>query len=135
MNIFLRELTNRLISYLIRISKGDTYEEKQEHLLKKTLLFTLMTVILALTITSKYLVLGWYMSDLEKSIEKIDTFMGTQQENMNQLFRINTDQYTENQRLSKSNIELKRDLKDVLDVNEKLATANKDLSDKLKKKK
>jgi hypothetical protein len=135
MNIFLRELTIRLISYLVRVSKGDTYEEKQEHLLKKTLLFALMALIMAATMTSKYLVTGWYMNDLEKSVAKIDTFMGTQQENMNQLFRINTDQYTEIQRLAKENIEVRSDIRLVLDANSKLSRENQELRQKLEKKK
>lgn len=127
MNIFLRELANRLISYLIRVSKGDTHEEKIEHLLRKTLLFALMAMILAATMTSKYLVTGWYMTDLEKSVEKIDTFMGTQQENMNQLFKINGEQYTTIVRLSKENKEMRNDIRTVLTDNARLEQQNKEL--------
>jgi len=133
MNIFLRELTNRLISYLIRVSKGDTNEEKIEHLLRKTLLFTFMAIILAATMTSKYLVTGWYMSDLEKSVAKIDTFMGNQQENMNQLFRINGEQYTTILRLSKENRDMRSDIRTVLQDNAELDKQNKELTAKLKK--
>lgn len=127
MNIFLRELTNRLVSYLIRVSKGDTNEEKIEHLLKKTLLLALMSMILTATMTSKYLVTGWYMTDLEKSVEKIDTFMGTQQENMNQLFRINGEQYTTIVRLSKENKEMRNDIRTVLLDNSRLEEQNAEL--------
>lgn len=133
MNIFLRELTNRLISYLIRVSKGDTNEEKIEHLLRKTLLFTFMAIILAATMTSKYIVTGWYMSDLEKSVAKIDTFMGNQQENMNQLFRINGEQYTTILRLSKENRDMRSDIRTVLQDNAELDKQNKELTAKLKK--
>lgn len=134
MNIFLRELTNRLISYLIRVSKGDTYEEKQEHLLKKTLLFALMALIMAATMTSKYLVTGWYMNDLEKSVEKIDSFMGTQQENMNQLFRINSDQYSELNRANNENREMRGDINTLLRINAKLRKDNNELERRLKQK-
>lgn len=133
MNIFLRELTNRIIGYLIRVSKGDTQEEKQEHLLKKTLLFAFMTLIMAATMTSKYLVTGWYMSDLEKSVEKIDSFMGTQQENMNQLFRINGEQYATLQKLSKENREQRADLRLILQTNAQLQRENEELKEQLAK--
>lgn len=134
MNIFLRELTNRLISYLIRVSKGDTQEEKQIHLLKKSLLFSFMALLMASTMTSKYFVIGWHMNDLEKAITKIDVFMGSQQDNINQLFRINKDQYTELERLTKENAELRSDMTLVIKANGKLEQINSDLEHKLKKK-
>lgn len=130
MNIFLRELTNRIISYLIRVSKGATYEEKQEHLLKKVLLFALMMAIMGATMTAKYIVTGWYMSDLERSVEKIDTFMGTQQENMNQLFRINTDQYGEIQKKNNTLKEMESDIRKLMDDNAKLKVENQELTEK-----
>ncbi|QZA70717.1 hypothetical protein AH04_244 [Erwinia phage AH04] len=130
MNIFLRELTNRIISYLIRVSKGATYEEKQEHLLKKVLLFALMMAIMGATMTAKYIVTGWYMSDLERSVEKIDTFMGTQQENMNQLFRINTDQYGEIQKKNNTLKEMESDIRKLMDDNAKLKAENQELTEK-----
>lgn len=133
MNIFLRELTNRIISYLIRITKGTTYEEKQEHLLKKVLLFALMMAILGGTMTAKYIVTGWYMSDLERSVEKIDFFMGTQQENMNQLFRINTDQYGEIQKKNDRLKEMDSDIHKLLEENAQLKKDNADLKNKVKK--
>ncbi|KAB3419115.1 hypothetical protein F9Z84_06305 [Escherichia coli] len=131
MNIFLRELTNRLISYLIRVSKGDTNEERIEHLLRKTLLFALMAMILAATMTSKYLVTGWYMNDLEKSVEKIDTFMGTQQENMNQLFRINGEQYTTIMKLSKENQDMRNDILTILKSKDEVERENRRLKTEL----
>jgi TolA-binding protein len=134
MNIFLRELTNRIISYLIRVSKGATYEEKQEQLLKKVLLFALMMAIMAATMTAKYIVTGWYMNDLERSVEKIDTFMGTQQENMNQLFRINTDQYGEIQKKNRTIKEMNDDIHKLMGDNAKLQEDNQALTDKLRKK-
>lgn len=131
MNIFLRELTNRLISYLIRVSKGDTNEERIEHLLRKTLLFAMMAMILAATMTSKYLVTGWYMNDLEKSVEKIDTFMGTQQENMNQLFRINGEQYTTIMKLSKENQDMRNDILTILKNKDEVERENRRLKTEL----
>lgn len=131
MNIFLRELTNRLISYLIRVSKGDTNEERIEHLLRKTLLFAMMAMILAATMTSKYLVTGWYMNDLEKSVEKIDTFMGTQQENMNQLFRINGEQYTTIMKLSKENQDMRNDILTILKSKDEVERENRRLKTEL----
>lgn len=133
MNIFLRELTNRIISYLIRITKGTTYEEKQEHLLKKVLLFALMMAILGATMTAKYIVTGWYMADLERSFEKIDSFMGTQQENMNQLFRINTDQYAEIQKKNDKLKEMDSAIHKLLEDNAQLKKDNTSLQNKVKK--
>lgn len=133
MNIFLRELTNRIISYLIRITKGATYEEKQEHLLKKVLLFALMMAILGATMTAKYIVTGWYMADLERSVEKIDSFMGTQQENMNQLFRINTDQYAEIQKKNDKLKEMDSAIHKLLEDNAQLKKDNTSLQNKVKK--
>lgn len=133
MNIFLRELTSRIISYLIRITKGATYEEKQEHLLKKVLLFALMMAILGATMTAKYIVTGWYMSDLERSVEKIDSFMGTQQENMNQLFRINTDQYGEIQKKNDKLKEMDSAIHKLLEENAQLKKDNTNLQNKVKK--
>jgi TolA-binding protein len=133
MNIFLRELTNRIISYLIRITKGTTYEEKQEHLLKKVLLFALMMAILGATMTAKYIVTGWYMADLERSVEKIDSFMGTQQENMNQLFRINTDQYAEIQKKNDKLKEMDSAIHKLLEDNAQLKKDNTSLQNKVKK--
>lgn len=133
MNIFLRELTSRIISYLIRITKGTTYEEKQEHLLKKVLLFALMMAILGATMTAKYIVTGWYMSDLERSVEKIDSFMGTQQENMNQLFRINTDQYAEIQKKNDKLKEMDSAIHKLLEENAQLKKDNTSLQNKVKK--
>ncbi len=135
MNMFLRELSSRIISYLIRVSKGATYEEKQEHLLKKVLLFALMMAIMGATMTAKYIVTGWYMSDLERSVEKIDTFMGTQQENMNQLFRINTDQYGEIQKKNGKLKEMESDIHDLLEANAALKLENQELNNKLNRKK
>ena len=133
MNIFLRELTSRIISYLIRITKGATYEEKQEHLLKKVLLFALMMAILGATMTAKYIVTGWYMADLERSVEKIDSFMGTQQENMNQLFRINTDQYGEIQKKNDKLKEMDSAIHKLLEENAQLKKDNTNLQNKVKK--
>lgn len=127
MNFFLRELINRVISYLIRVSKGETYEEKIEQLLRKALLFAAMALILSATMTSKYLVAGWYLDDLENSFGKIDTFMGTQQENMNSLFRINGDQYTTILRLEKENKEMKTDIRFLLQNQKRLEKENEEL--------
>lgn len=133
MNIFLRELAKRIISYLIRITKGATYEEKQEHLLKKVLLFALMMAILGATMTAKYIVIDWYMADLEHSVEKIDSFMGTQQENMNKLFRINTDQYSEIQKKNDKLKEMDTAIHKLLEENDQLKKDNANLQNKVKK--
>ncbi|AEV89697.1 hypothetical protein OBP_260 [Pseudomonas phage OBP] len=133
MNFFLRELINRVISYLIRVSKGETYEEKIEQLLKKALLFAAMALILSATMTSKWLVAGWYLDDLESSFGKIDTFMGTQQENMNQLFRINGDQYNTIVKLEKENKSMLSDIRFLLANQKQLEEENEKLKAKQKK--
>lgn len=130
MNFFLRELINRVISYLIRVSKGELYEEKIEHLLRKSLLITFMALIFAATMTSKYLVANWYLGDLEKSLTKVDTFMGTQQENMNQLFRINGDQYSNIIKITKENKDLRSDLRILLQSQRSLEEENARLKEK-----
>ncbi|QGH72068.1 hypothetical protein N1M2_205 [Klebsiella phage N1M2] len=134
MNFFLRELINRIISYFIRVSKGDSYEDKIEHLLRKSLLFTFMALIFALTMTSKYLVANWYLEDLEKSLNKVDTFMVEQQDNMNSLFRINGDQLKQIDKLTHENNDLETDIRTLLHNQAILEKENKDLRKKLGKK-
>lgn len=134
MNIFLRELINRIVTYLIMASKGESYEEKIEHLLKKSLLITFMAIILACTMTSKFLVAGWYLEDLENSFSKIDKFMVTQQENMNQLFRVNNDQYATVVRLTKENKEFIQDNRRLVKEHDELLKENERLVSLLKSK-
>jgi hypothetical protein len=93
-----------------------------------------MSFILTLTMTFKYFLAGWYVNDLEKAVSKIDVFMGEQQSNMTQLFNINKDQYTELQRLTSENKELRGDLKTVLLANDRLSKINADLETKNKPK-
>lgn len=132
-NPFLKELVNRLINYLIRISSGETYQDKIVHLLRKTLLFSFMALLLAGTMTSRYLVADWYLTDLESSVIKIDQFMGTQQENMNQLFRINADQYNTVIRLGKENKELRMDMQKSLRTQKRLENENRALKERIRK--
>lgn len=133
MNIFLRELINRITNYLIKVSKGETYEEKIVQLLKKSLMVTALALILTLTMTSKFLVANWYLQDLERSFSKIDTFMGTQQDNMNQLFRINGDQYNTIVKLGKENKDIRNDIRRLLSTNELLVKENQELKEKTQK--
>lgn len=134
MNIFLRELINRITNYLIKVSKGETYEEKIVQLLKKSLMVTALALILTITMTSKFLVANWYLQDLERSFSKIDTFMGTQQDNMNQLFRINGDQYNTIVKLGKENKDIRNDIRRLLSTNELLVKENQELKEKANKK-
>lgn len=134
MNFFLRELINRVISYLIRVSKGESYEDKIEHLLRKALLFTFMAFIFAATMTSRYLVANWYLEDLEKSLNKVDTFMVEQQNNMNGLFRINGDQLKQIDKLNKENDDLENDIRTLLRNQARLEAENKVLIKRLEKK-
>lgn len=67
------------------------------------------------------------MADLEKSVEKIDTFMGTQQENMNQLFRINGEQYTTIMRLSNENKDMRADILVILKSKDEIEQENRRL--------
>lgn len=134
MNVFLQELINRLINYLVRISKGETYEEKIEQLLRKTLVITFFTVLLTATMTSKYLVSSWYLQDLEKAITKIDQFMGTQSNQINQLFKINNDYMARLQNFREATEEMLHDIRTLSQENQDLKTENKELRDKLDKK-
>lgn len=134
MNIFLKELINRIINYLIKVSKGDDYNEKIEQLLKKSLMVSFLALLLSGTMSSKYLVASWYLQDLEKSFGKIDNFMVTQQDNMNQLFRINGDQYNTIVKLGKENKEIRNDVRRLLNVNESLAKEVDELRSKQQKK-
>ncbi|EBY9763907.1 hypothetical protein D5W64_12410 [Salmonella enterica subsp. enterica serovar Saintpaul] len=134
MNFFLKELVNRIINYLIRVSKGATREEKVEHLLRKSLLFTFMSLMFAATMTSKYFVANWYLDDLERSLTKVDTFMGEQQTNMNNLFRINGDQYKQITSLTEENAELHTDIQTLLHSNSLLEEENRMLKEQVNKK-
>lgn len=134
MNVFMQELINRLINYLVRISKGDTYEEKIEQLLRKTLVVTFFTVLLTATMTSKYLVSSWYLQDLEAAITKIDTFMGTQSNQINQLFKINNEYMARLENLRRSTSEMIHDLRTLNQNNKELAEENQELREELAKK-
>lgn len=134
MNVFMQELINRLINYLVRISKGETYEEKIEQLLRKTLVVTFFTVLLTATMTSKYLVSSWYLQDLETAIAKIDTFMGTQSNQINQLFKINNEYMARLENLRRSTSEMIHDIRTLNQNNKDLAEENQELRDKLEKK-
>lgn len=134
MNVFIQELVNRLINYLVRISKGETYEEKLEQLLRKTLMVTLFTLLFTATMTSKYLVSSWYLQDLEKAITKIDQFMSTQQNQINQLFKVNADQLARIQVLKEGAKELLEDVRTMGQENLELIKQNKELQDELDKK-
>lgn len=135
MNFFSRELINRIINYLIKVSRGDSYEEKIEQLLRKSLLITFMAFLFAATMTSKFLVANWYLGDLEKSISKIDQFMGTQQENISQLFRINAEQYSTLQSMKRSNQEMRQDLRLLVQQNARLEKENGELRGEQEKRK
>lgn len=129
MNIFLREIINRFINYLVNNSSGGSYEEKIESLLRKTLLFCFMALVLAGTMTSKFLVGHWYLEDLEKSLVKIDQFMVTQQSNINQMFRINGDQYKTIVKLNKENRDLRDNIRMLVVSQISLEKENKALRD------
>lgn len=134
MNVFMQELISRLINYLVRISKGETYEEKIEQLLRKTLVVTFFSALLTATMTSKYLVSSWYLQDLETAITKIDNFMGTQSNQINQLFKINNDYMGRLENFRSATNEMLHDLRTLNENNKELAQKNKELQEQLDKK-
>lgn len=68
---------------------------------------------------------------MEQSIRKIDVHLVQQQENINDLFRINSEQHKANVRLTTENIELKNDVFALLRKNKQLSQEVKQLQEKL----
>lgn len=130
MNLFIQELINRLINYLVKISKGETYEEKIEQLLRKTFVVVFFTLLLTTTMTFKYLVSSWYLKDLEKGITKIDQFMSIQQTQINQLFKVNADQLARIQSLKEGAREMLTDIHTLAKENQELIKENEELTKK-----
>lgn len=93
MKFILEEVVRRLLNYLILVAKGNNREEKLEFLLKNCLLAVALSLIVTISVSSRYAVDKMYLADLERSITKLDIFMEKQQENMDQLYAINSDQY------------------------------------------
>lgn len=134
MNVFMQELIDRLINYLVRISKGETYEEKIEQLLRKTLVVTFFTVLMTATMSSKYLVSSWYLQDLEAAISKIDQFMNTQSNQISQLFKINNDYMGRLENFKEAGGRMIHDIKALDEENQELKKENQELKEKLDKK-
>lgn len=68
---------------------------------------------------------------MEQSIRKIDVHLVQQQENINDLFRINSEQHKASVRLTTENIELKNDVFALLRKNKQLSQEVKQLQEKL----
>ena len=68
---------------------------------------------------------------MEQSIRKIDVHLVQQQENINDLFRINSEQHKASARLTTENIELKNDVFALLSKNKQLSQEVKQLQEKL----
>ena len=68
---------------------------------------------------------------MEQSIRKIDVHLVQQQENINDLFRINSEQHKASARLTTENIELKNDVFALLRKNKQLSQEVKQLQEKL----
>ncbi|WZX10326.1 hypothetical protein ACP1_0037 [Aeromonas phage ACP1] len=68
---------------------------------------------------------------MEQSIRKIDVHLVQQQENINDLFRINSEQHKASVRLTSENIELKNDVFTLLRKNKQLTQEVKKLREEL----
>lgn len=132
MGPFIRELVNRTINILIRWSPGDNFQDKLTFMLKKSLLFLFLSLILTTTMTTKFLISNWKLIDLERSVIKIDEYMGKQQENMNQLFQVNAEQHSAIIQLTKDNAVIKDDIYKALKDQKRLENENKVLKNRLR---
>ncbi|MGL4614234.1 MAG: hypothetical protein ACRCVV_10150 [Shewanella sp.] len=68
---------------------------------------------------------------MEQSIRKIDVHLVQQQENINDLFRINSEQHKSSVRLTSENVELKNDMFILLRKNKQLTQEVKKLREEL----
>lgn len=131
MLIILRALVNRWIDHLMHGTTGEVSLKRLRHLLLRSIVIAISAITFSIGLTVRSLI--WYLDSrtMEQSIRKIDVHLVQQQENINDLFRINSEQHKANVRLTTENIELKNDVFALLRKNKQLSQEVKQLQEKL----
>ena len=131
MLIILRALVNRWIDHLVHGTTGEVSVKRLRQLLLRSIVIAISAITFSIGLTVRSLI--WYLDSrtMEQSIRKIDVHLVQQQENINDLFRINSEQHKASARLTTENIELKNDVFALLRKNKQLSQEVKQLQEKL----
>ena len=131
MLIILRALVNRWIDHLVHGTTGEVSVKRLRQLLMRSIVIAISAITFSIGLTVRSLI--WYLDSrtMEQSIRKIDVHLVQQQENINDLFRINSEQHKASVRLTTENIELKNDVFALLRKNKQLTQEVKQLQEKL----
>lgn len=131
MLIILRALVNRWIDHLVHGTTGEVSVTRLRQLLLRSIVIAISAITFSIGLTVRSLI--WYLDSrtMEQSIRKIDVHLVQQQENINDLFRINSEQHKASVRLTAENIELKNDAFTLLRKNKQLTQEVKQLQGKL----
>ena len=131
MLIILRALVNRWIDHLVHGTTGEVSVKRLRQLLMRSIVIAISAITFSIGLTVRSLI--WYLDSrtMEQSIRKIDIHLVQQQENINDLFRINSEQHKASVRLTTENIELKNDVFSLLRKNKQLTQEVKQLQEKL----
>ena len=131
MLIILRSLVNRWIYHLVHGTTGEVSVTRLRQLLLRSIVIAISAITFSIGLTVRSLI--WYLDSrtMEQSIRKIDVHLVQQQENINDLFRINSEQHKASVRLTAENIELKNDVFALLRKNKQLSQEVKQLQEKL----
>lgn len=131
MLIILRALVNRWIDHLMYGTTGEVSFKRLRQLLLRSIVIAISAITFSIGLTVRSLI--WYLDSrtMEQSIRKIDVHLVQQQENINDLFRINSEQHKASVRLTSENIELKNDVFTLLSKNKQLNQEVKKLREEL----
>lgn len=131
MLIILRALVNRWIDHLMHGTAGEVSLQRLRQLLLRSIVIAISAITFSIGLTVRSLI--WYLDSrtMEQSIRKIDVHLVQQQENINDLFRINSEQHKASVRLTSENIELKNDVFTLLSKNKQLNQEVKKLREEL----
>lgn len=129
--IILRALVNRWIDHLVHGTTGEVSLKRLRQLLLRSIVIAISAITFSIGLTVRSLI--WHLDSqtMEQSIRKIDVHLVQQQENINDLFRINSEQHKASVRLTTENIELKNDVFALLRKNKQLSQEVKQLQEKL----
>lgn len=109
MYLLVRELLNRFITFLLRISSGNTMEERLERVLKVLMIVTVLSLWgnIGLGLNSVYLKIELY--DLEKAVLKLTTFFQKDNNPLDEFIKLNKRLTDDNDKLRDKNDVLYRD--------------------------
>lgn len=109
MYLLVRELLNRFITFLLKISSGNTQEERLERVLRVLMIVTVLSLWgnLSLGLSNVYLKVELY--DLEKAVLKLTTFFQKENNPLEEFINMNKRLTTDVERLREKNDTLYRD--------------------------